>query len=189
MAISGITIDQLLSADFIKDDDILQILDNVRGGYYNKKVTINNLKRYVSDQILGEISDAVDQNSSDIVVLSSAIDTNTSNIYELSATPADINTQTVSAYTLQISDSSKTVHMIYPTSNVVIIPSESFLTGTEIAIAQIDAGITSISAAPNVYLNNVLGGSISFFEQFGLVTVRSISADYWTVFGSTSGNA
>ncbi len=195
MAILGKRIDELtlLPTVYIEGTDILHLLESLSGGGYdNKRVNIDSLTSYIGETIatdLSGISAVVDQNSGDIIVLSAAIDVNITNINILSAKfgLADVNTQTVSTYVLKTDDLGKTIDMIYPTSNVVVIPSEAFQLGTEIAIAQIGTGVTSISADPDVYLNGVLSGTAIVQREFGITAIRNISADYWVIFGATSG--
>jgi len=178
MAILGKRIDELtlLPTVYIEGTDILHLLESISGGgYENKRVNIDSLTSYIGETIatdLSGISAVVDQNSGDIIVLSAAIDVNITNINVLSAKfgLADVNTQTVSTYVLQTDDLGKTIQL-----------------GTEIAIAQIGAGVTSISADPDVYLNGVISGTANIYKEFGIAAIRNISSDYWMLFGATSG--
>lgn len=179
----GIRISELDILSGATSDDLLLILDK-QGDYYRaRRISYNTL--------IGSVSS---ENSINNTYLSGEIDNNSTNIDYLSGEIDNINAQSGIAnvtlisgtsYTLLTTDVGKTIDMTSLSANTVIVPSDSFTLYSEIAIAQLGAGTTTVSAANGVLLNGIDGGSTTMNNQFGITAVRNLSADAWIIFGAT----
>ena len=102
--------------------------------------------------------------------------------------PSKADTST--AYTLAITVKSGTsITMNNAAANVLTIPAEAtadFPIGAYYPVQQIGAGVTTITAAAGVTLNGSVASSVVMPIQYGVLTIKKISADVWisTVFTS-----
>ena len=96
------------------------------------------------------------------------------------------NAQTGTTYTLVLTDSSKVVTMSNASANVLTIPanaSVAFVVNQSIAVIQLGAGVTTITAASGVTLNGVSAGSGALSNQYAAVTLYKIATDTWIASG------
>lgn len=101
-----------------------------------------------------------------------------------------INTQTGTAYTLQLTDANDVVEMNNASANAVTIPlasTSAFAEGTIISITQLGDGTTTVTAAAGVTLNAVDGGSADISAQFAAVSIYNRGEDTWIIQGSHGG--
>lgn len=105
----------------------------------------------------------------------------------LAAQPMPTNAQTGTAYTLALSDAGKEVTMTNASPNVVTIPADAdvdFPVNTVINISQFGDGVTSITAAAGVDLNEVTAGSCDLLSKFvGGGSLKKRAANDWIVRG------
>ena len=95
---------------------------------------------------------------------------------------AYINTQTGTAYTLVIGDTSAVVEMNNASANTLTIPPNSsvaFLVGTRIDITQYGAGTTTIAPGVGVTLRGLLDTAL----QYAGVSIYKRATDEWVVIG------
>lgn len=97
------------------------------------------------------------------------------------------NNQTGTAYTLLVTDKSKTVWMDSASANVLTIPpnaTASFSINDTLIIMQEGAGKTTITADSGVTLNGALAGSGEILDQYSGATLVKRSTDAWIVTGN-----
>lgn len=96
------------------------------------------------------------------------------------------NAQTGTSYTLVLSDATKSVTMNNAASNTLTIPPSSsvnFPIGTQIVIAQLGAGQTTIAAGAGVTLRSY-NNQLKLIGQYGVASCLKIASDTWLVAGN-----
>jgi hypothetical protein len=100
-----------------------------------------------------------------------------------------VNAQTGTSYTLALTDAGDVVTMSNASANTLTIPtnaSVAFDVGTQIDVAQLGAGATTITASSGVTLNGVAspttGGAIG--ARYGSVTLLKLATNTWLVTGN-----
>lgn len=104
----------------------------------------------------------------------------------LAALPLPTNAQTGTAYTLVLSDAGKEVTMTSASDNEVTIPANAdvaFPLNTVINISQFGDGVTSITAASGVTLNEVTAGSCDIQTKWFGGSIKKVGTDAWAVRG------
>ena len=99
-----------------------------------------------------------------------------------------INAQTGATYTAVLTDDGKLVTMSNASANTITIPPNSsvaFGIGTQINIAQLGAGQTTIVAGSGVTLNSA-GAKLKLSAQYAVATCVKINTNEWFVVGSLS---
>lgn len=100
---------------------------------------------------------------------------------------ADIpNNQTGTAYTLVLTDQSKTVWMNNAAANILTIPTNAsiaFLVNTTIMIMMEGAGFTTLTADTGVTLNGISAGSGTIGARYSGVTIVKRATNTWVVTG------
>lgn len=95
----------------------------------------------------------------------------------------DINTQT-DDYTLEITDATAYVRMNKATANVLTVPPNSsvaFSVGTEIPVAQIGAGETTIAAGSGVTINSP--ETLVVKKRYARVLLTKVATNTWDLSG------
>ena len=98
-----------------------------------------------------------------------------------------INAQTAT-YTAVLTDDGKLITMSVATGNNFTVPPNSsvaFGIGTQINIAQLGAGQTTIAAGAGVTLNSA-GAKLKLKEQYALATCVKTDTNTWFVVGNLS---
>lgn len=99
---------------------------------------------------------------------------------------AATNTQTVTAYTLTLTDSWRVVEMNVATANTVTVPpasSVAYPIGTVMVVRQYGAGATTITAGPGVTILSA-GGLTAISAQYAEVVLRCRATNEWILTGS-----
>jgi hypothetical protein len=97
-----------------------------------------------------------------------------------------INAQTGATYTAVLTDDGKLVTMSNASANTITIPPNSsvaFGIGTQINIAQLGAGATTIVAGSGVTLNSD-GAKLKLNAQYALATCVKTNTNEWFVVGN-----
>ena len=97
-----------------------------------------------------------------------------------------INAQTGATYTAVLTDDGKLVTMSNASANTITIPPNSsvaFGIGTQINIAQLGAGNTSIVAGAGVTLNSA-GTKLKLDAQYAVATCVKTDTNTWFVVGN-----
>jgi len=97
-----------------------------------------------------------------------------------------INAQTGTTYTAVLTDDGKLVTMSNASANTITIPPNSgvaFGIGTQINIAQLGAGATTIVAGSGVTLNSA-GAKLKLDAQYAVATCVKTGTDTWFVVGN-----
>ena len=97
-----------------------------------------------------------------------------------------INAQTGATYTAVLTDDGKLVTMSNASANTITIPPNSsvaFGIGTQINIAQLGAGNTSIVAGSGVTLNSA-GTKLKLDAQYAVATCVKTDTNTWFVVGN-----
>ena len=97
-----------------------------------------------------------------------------------------INAQTGATYTAVLTDDGKLVTMSNASANTITIPPNSsvaFGIGTQINIAQLGAGQTTIVAGSGVTLNSA-GAKLILSAQYALATCVKTDTNTWFVVGN-----
>jgi hypothetical protein len=97
-----------------------------------------------------------------------------------------INAQTGATYTAVLTDDGKLVTMSNASANTITIPPNSgvaFGIGTQINIAQLGAGATTIVAGSGVTLNSA-GGKLKLDAQYAVATCVKTDTNTWFVVGN-----
>ncbi|MCP4326332.1 MAG: hypothetical protein GY787_31745 [Alteromonadales bacterium] len=97
------------------------------------------------------------------------------------------NDQTGTAYTLVITDKSKTVWMNNASTNAVTIPDNAtvaFPINTTLIVMREGAGSTKLTADSGVSLNGVVAGSVFIEGQYSGATLVQRSIDNWVAAGA-----
>jgi len=97
-----------------------------------------------------------------------------------------INAQTGTTYTAVLTDDGKLVTMSNASANTITIPPNSgvaFGIGTQINIAQLGAGATTIVAGAGVTLNSD-GAKLKLNGQYAVATCVKIDTNTWFVVGN-----
>jgi hypothetical protein len=98
-----------------------------------------------------------------------------------------MNIQTGTSYTFALSDAGKMVPRINSAANTTIIPADAavdFPIQTVLALGQLGAGVSSITAAAGVSLIGVVGGTVSIGKQWTGATMYKYAANAWWVNGN-----
>lgn len=91
------------------------------------------------------------------------------------------------SYTLVASDASKLVRVNKSTANTVTIPPSEFTLGTCIAIEQLGAGATTITAGSGVVLNSANGLILN--KQYSIASImKTAETDTWLLCGDLKSN-
>lgn len=101
-----------------------------------------------------------------------------------------INTQTGTAYTLQLTDRVAYVRLDNAAANTVTIPAEAtvaYENGDQIDLFQAGAGGTTIMADTGVTVNGVLAGSAALAAQFSGATLIKVGTNEWDLVGDHGG--
>ena len=101
-----------------------------------------------------------------------------------------LRTLTATSHTLEASDLGSILETTGASSVTVTIPTEAsipFETGTLINITQIGAGVATITAAADVSLNGVPGGSVALAGQWSGAALVKRGADAWVIQGALAG--
>lgn len=99
-----------------------------------------------------------------------------------------INAQTGATYTAVLTDDGKLVTMSNASANTITIPPNSgvaFGIGTQINIAQLGAGQTTIVAGSGVTLNSA-GAKLKLNAQYAVATCVKTDTNTWFVVGNLS---
>jgi len=99
-----------------------------------------------------------------------------------------INAQTGATYTAVLTDDGKLITMSNASANTITIPPNSgvaFGIGTQINIAQLGAGQTTIVAGSGVTLNSA-GTKLKLGAQYALATCVKTDTNTWFVVGNLS---
>jgi len=99
-----------------------------------------------------------------------------------------INAQTGATYTAVLTDDGKLVTMSNASANTITIPPNSgvaFGIGTQINIAQLGAGQTTIVAGSGVTLNSA-GAKLKLGAQYAIATCVKTDTNTWFVVGNLS---
>lgn len=146
-----------------------------------------------NDKQVGDIGHADDHNAivNEINSLISSSTTFYSNIISnASANYANkfisINNQTVTSYTLQISDIGKLITMDNVSENAVVIPLNSttaFPIGSQIDITQIGAGTSSVTFVNGVTLNSE-SSKKTLNSRYSAATVVKLDTNSWILIGA-----
>ena len=99
-----------------------------------------------------------------------------------------INAQTGATYTAVLTDDGKLVTMSNASANTFTVPPNSsvaFGIGTQINIAQLSTGQTTIVAGAGVTLNSA-GAKLKLKEQYALCTCVKTGTNEWFVVGNLS---
>jgi len=99
-----------------------------------------------------------------------------------------INAQTGATYTAVLTDDGKLVTMSNASANTITIPPNSGVAygiGTQINIAQLGAGQTTIVAGAGVTLNSA-GTKLKLKEQYAVATCVKTDTNTWFVVGNLS---
>ena len=107
------------------------------------------------------------------------------NINPNAATMA-VNTQTGTAYTLELADAGNCVEMNNAAANTVTIPPNSTIAygvGTTILIRQMGAGQTTLVAGSGVTVRNP-HGTLKLFKQYTSVALHKRATDEWCIEGN-----
>jgi len=102
-----------------------------------------------------------------------------------------INEDATAAVTLALTDVGGTVRMTSASANEVTIPANAavaFATEVMIAVKQVGAGSTTITAAAGVTLNGVSAGSIEIGSQYGIYMLEKVDTDAWEANGGVQSN-
>jgi len=97
-----------------------------------------------------------------------------------------INAQTGATYTAVLTDDGKLVTMSNASANTITIPPNSgvaFGIGTQINIAQLGAGATTIVAGSGVTLNSA-GAKLKLDAQYAVATCVKTDTNTWFVVGN-----
>ena len=97
-----------------------------------------------------------------------------------------INAQTGTTYTAVLTDDGKLVTMSNASANTITIPPNSgvaFGIGTQINIAQLGAGATTIVAGSGVTLNSA-GAKLKLDAQYAVATCVKTDTNAWFVVGN-----
>jgi predicted TIM-barrel enzyme len=97
-----------------------------------------------------------------------------------------INAQTGTTYTAVLTDDGKLVTMSNASANTITIPPNSgvaFGIGTQINIAQLGAGATTIVAGSGVTLNSA-GAKLKLDAQYAVATCVKTDTNTWFVVGN-----
>jgi len=97
-----------------------------------------------------------------------------------------INAQTGATYTAVLTDDGKLVTMSNASANTITIPPNSSVAygiGTQINIAQLGAGATTIAAGAGVTLNSA-GAKLILNAQYALATCVKTDTNTWFVVGN-----
>jgi len=99
-----------------------------------------------------------------------------------------INAQTGATYTAVLTDDGKLVTMSNAGANTITIPPNSSVAygiGTQINIAQLGAGQTTIAAGAGVTLNSA-GAKLKLGAQYAVATCVKTDTNTWFVVGNLS---
>jgi len=99
---------------------------------------------------------------------------------------AALNAQTLTAYTLTLTDRGKVIEMNNAAANTVTVPPNSsvaFPIGTQINILQYGAGQTTLVAGAGVTIRSV-SGALKLSTQYAAATLYKRGTDEWVAFGS-----
>ena len=97
-----------------------------------------------------------------------------------------INAQTGTTYTAVLTDDGKLITMSNASANTITIPPNSgvaFGIGTQINIAQLGAGATTIVAGSGVTLNSA-GAKLKLDAQYAVATCVKTDTNTWFVVGN-----
>lgn len=100
---------------------------------------------------------------------------------------AAINAQTGTTYTLVLTDGGKEVTMDNGSPNTLTIPAEAtiaFPIGTQIAVRQIGAGVTTVDGDTGVTVNGVSAGGAAILAQYQGVALLKVDSDTWIMSGA-----
>lgn len=98
----------------------------------------------------------------------------------------NINSQTVSSYILQLSDSGKLITMNNSSENAIVIPLESsvsFPIGSKIDITQIGSGTSSVTFVSGVTLNSD-SNKKTINARWAAASLVKIASDSWILIGA-----
>ena len=101
-----------------------------------------------------------------------------------------INAQTGTSYTAVLADANGLVTMDNASANTFTLPlhaSVAYATGTQIAVKQKGAGVTTIAAPSGGTINGVTDGSCDISGQWGTVVLTKLGMDAWSVDGPHDG--
>jgi hypothetical protein len=99
-----------------------------------------------------------------------------------------INAQTGASYTTVLTDDGKLITVSNASANTLTIPPNSSVAygiGTQINIAQLGAGQTTITAGAGVTLNSA-GTKLKLKEQYAVATCVKTDTNTWFVVGNLS---
>ena len=99
-----------------------------------------------------------------------------------------INAQTGASYTTVLTDDGKLITVSYASANTLTIPPNSSVAygiGTQINIAQLGAGQTTITAGAGVTLNSA-GTKLKLAAQYAVATCVKTDTNTWFVVGNLS---
>jgi len=108
-------------------------------------------------------------------------------VSNLQVETTSINAQTGTTYTLAMVDRGQTVTMNNASANTITVPTDAavdFEPGTVIAILQLGAGATTISADTGVTLNGVSAGSSTIIAQYDAVSLLKLGSNNWIITGA-----
>ena len=91
------------------------------------------------------------------------------------------------AYTPVLADAGKYLRFTSTGSSVLTVPanaSEAFPIGTDIAVEQSNTGAVSLVADAGVTINVASGFGLKTGGQFGVISLKKVATDEWTLFGN-----
>lgn len=94
------------------------------------------------------------------------------------------------AHTLQLIDTGCILEATGASPATLTIPNGAtvpFAIGALINVTQVGAGVTTLTAAPDVSLNGVIGGAVAIAAQWGGVALTKRGADAWVIQGALAG--
>ena len=97
------------------------------------------------------------------------------------------NAQTGTAYTLALTDAGDLITMKNAAANTLTVPANAtvaFAVGTQIEILMIGTGVTTVTGATGVTINDVLAGSGAIDAQYKGVTLIKKATDTWLMVGA-----
>ena len=106
---------------------------------------------------------------------------------EKSAITRTINAQTGVAFTPALTDEGDVITMDNAAANTLTIPTNAavaFPVGTQLDVAQLGAGTTTVSADIGVNLNDVSAGKGDLSAQYASVTLLKLATDSWLMTGN-----
>lgn len=102
--------------------------------------------------------------------------------------PLQINSQTGTSYTIQLTDASKLVSFDNTSAITVTVPANSstaFPVGSSLILYQKNTGLVSVSAGAGVTIRNA-NGHTGLSGQYASATLIKIDTDEWLLVGETS---